>query len=440
MKKTLQLIIVFLFFVQIMPSYGYFSDVNSGNQFYEAILYAQEEGIIEGYDDNTFRPDDNINRAEFVKIIIESILDSEEISGENCFPDVSNEWFAKYVCTAKTNLIIEGYPDGFFHPEYDISFVEAAKIILLGFEIETNSDWDIWYQPFIQELSDKNAIPTTITEIDKEITRGDMVEMIYRLRENILDSDSMIYEDDVLIFNDDAAWYQPTPETSWQWQLSGDIDTDYDVDMYDIDLFDTPQSVIDDLHSENKKVICYFSAGSFEEFRDDAEDFPEEVLGETLEGWEDEKWLDVSSYQEFASIMEDRLDLAVEKECDGVEPDNMDGYSNDSGFDLTYDDQIIYSKWIAEEAHERNLSVGLKNALDQIDDLVDYFDFAVNEQCFEYDECESLTEFIDQNKAVFGVEYELEPEEFCAQANEMDFSWLKMDYELDGGRIGCEEF
>ncbi|EKD63648.1 MAG: hypothetical protein ACD_51C00239G0004 [uncultured bacterium] len=163
-------------------------------------------------------------------------------------------------------------------------------------------------------------------------------------------------------------------------------------------------------------------------------------MGETLEGWEDEKWLDVSSYQEFASIMEDRLDLAVEKECDGVEPDNMDGYSNDSGFDLTYDDQIIYSKWIAEEAHERNLSVGLKNALDQIDDLVDYFDFAVNEQCFEYDECESLTEFIDQNKAVFGVEYELEPEEFCAQANEMDFSWLKMDYELDGGRIGCEEF
>src|SRR3989339_626459 len=139
MKKTLQLIIVFLFFVQIMPSYGYFSDVNSGNQFYEAILYAQEEGIIDGYDDNTFRPDNNINRAEFVKIIMGSVFDVEEISGENCFSDVSNEWFAKYVCTAKTNSIIQGYPDGLFHPEYDISFTEAAKIILLGFEVEINS-------------------------------------------------------------------------------------------------------------------------------------------------------------------------------------------------------------------------------------------------------------------------------------------------------------
>ncbi|KKT02584.1 MAG: hypothetical protein UV80_C0002G0051 [Candidatus Peregrinibacteria bacterium GW2011_GWF2_43_17] len=436
MKKTLQLLIGFLFFVKIIPSYAYFSDINTENQFYEAVLYAQEQGIIDGYDDNTFRPDNNINRAEFVKIIMGSVFDVEEISGENCFSDVSNEWFAKYVCTAKTNSIIQGYPDGLFHPEYDISFTEAAKIILLGFEVEINSDEDIWYRPFIQNLSDKKAIPTTITEIDKKITRGEMVEIIYRLKENILNFDSMIYQDDVLTFT----WYQPTPKTSWQWQLSGDIDTAYDVDMYDIDLFDTPQSIIDELHSENKKVICYFSAGSFEEFRDDAEDFPEEILGEELEGWEDEKWLDVSNYQEFASIMEDRLDLAVEKECDGVEPDNMDGYANDSGFDLTYDDQVVYSKWIAEEAHERNLSVGLKNALDQIDDVIDYFDFAVNEQCFEYDECDLLIEFIDQNKAVFGVEYELEPQEFCVSANEMSFSWLKMDYELDGGRIGCEEF
>ena len=60
---------------------------------------------------------------------------------------------------------------------------------------------------------------------------------------------------------------------SWQWQLSEEINTSYDVDMYDIDLVETPQSVIDELHSKGEKVICYFSAGSWEEFRDDANDF-----------------------------------------------------------------------------------------------------------------------------------------------------------------------
>lgn len=209
--------------------------------------------------------------------------------------------------------------------------------------------------------------------------------------------------------------------------------------MYDIDLVETPQSVIDELHSKGEKVICYFSAGSWEEFRDDANDFPEEVLGETLEGWADEKWLDVSNYQKFSDIMEARLDLAVEKNCDGVEPDNMDGYSNDNGFDLSYEDQVVYSKWIADESHKRNLSVGLKNGLEQVEDVIDYFDFAVNEQCFEYEECEELLPFIEEEKAVFGVEYELETSEFCEEANEMLFSWLKMDYDLNGGRISCDQ-
>ena len=162
-------------------------------------------------------------------------------------------------------------------------------------------------------------------------------------------------------------------------------------------------------------------------------------MGETLEGWADEKWLDVSNYQKFSDIMEARLDLAVEKNCDGVEPDNMDGYSNDNGFDLSYEDQVVYSKWIADESHKKNLSVGLKNGLEQVEDVIDYFDFAVNEQCFEYEECEELLPFIEEEKAVFGVEYELETSEFCEEANEMLFSWLKMDYDLNGGRISCDQ-
>jgi len=231
--------------------------------------------------------------------------------------------------------------------------------------------------------------------------------------------------------------YMPTPGTSWQWQLEGDINMAYDVMVYDIDLFETDQGTIDALHAKNRKVICYFSAGTFEQWRPDANLFPRAQIGNPLEDWPGEKWLDVSQYQAFQDIMTARLDLAVRKKCDGVEPDNVDAYQNDSGFDLSPKDQLVFNRWLAKEAHARGLSIGLKNDLDQIVDLVSDFDFAVNEQCFQYEECGELLPFIDQNKAVFGVEYELETDAFCAEANRLGFSWLKMAYELDGGRTAC---
>jgi hypothetical protein len=83
----------------------------------------------------------------------------------------------------------------------------------------------------------------------------------------------------------------------------------------------------------------------------------------------------------------------------------MDGYSNTSGFSLTPEDQLAYNRYLANEAHQRGLSIGLKNDLDQVPQLVEYYDFAVNEQCFEYDECEALSPFIDAGKAVFNAEY-----------------------------------
>ena len=81
-------------------------------------------------------------------------------------------------------------------------------------------------------------------------------------------------------------------DASWQWQLQGDINTAYDVDVYDIDLFDASQDVIDQLRADGRTVICYFSAGSFEQWRDDADAFPAAAIGNTLDGWEDERWVD----------------------------------------------------------------------------------------------------------------------------------------------------
>jgi hypothetical protein len=200
------------------------------------------------------------------------------------------------------------------------------------------------------------------------------------------------------------SYWKPTVETTWQWQLEGPLNISYDVDAYNVDLFDTPTSSFQQLHSQGKKVICYFSAGSLENWREDRSLFNTLPLGASLSGWPGETWLDIRDKRVWA-IMAKRLDYATLKGCDAIEPDNIDGYANMSGFPLTYRDQLLYNRYLASEAHKRGLAIGLKNDLDQVIDLVDYFDFAINEQCLEYNECDVLTVFVNQGKPVFHVEY-----------------------------------
>jgi hypothetical protein len=226
--------------------------------------------------------------------------------------------------------------------------------------------------------------------------------------------------------------------TSWQWQLSGlPVDLSYDVDMYDIDLFDNDADVVDALHARGRKVVCYLSAGSFEDWRPDAPEFPEAVIGNPLAEWEGERWLDVRRLDLLGPIMEARMDLCGKKGFDAVEPDNIDGYLNDTGFPLTYDDQVEYNLWLAEAAHERGLSIGLKNDSSQIMDLLTHFDWALNEECFEFDECEALSPFVEAGKAVFNAEYALKTSEFCIKANALGFSAMKKNLELDAFRQPC---
>jgi hypothetical protein len=139
----------------------------------------------------------------------------------------------------------------------------------------------------------------------------------------------------------DRVW-QPRPGTSWQWQLSGEVDVSVDVQMYDIDLFDSPTGVIDRLHRDGRIVVCYFSAGSWEDWRSGADVFPDEVKGRR-NGWPGERWLDIRRLDVLAPIMGARLDLAVAKGCEAVEPDNVDGYTNNTGFPLTPDDQLAFN-------------------------------------------------------------------------------------------------
>lgn len=236
-----------------------------------------------------------------------------------------------------------------------------------------------------------------------------------------------------------TSWWRPTRGVTWQWQLGGDpVDTSIEADVYDVDLFATLASVVDDLHRRGTRVICYVSVGSWEPYRPDAAAYPAEVLGRPVEGWPDERWLDIRRLDLLLPILSERLDLCAEKGFDGVEPDWMDTFQHDTGFAISAEDQLRFNRKLADMAHDRGLAIGLKNDLEQVAELVDVFDFAVNEQCAAFDECHLLQPFLDQDKPVFHAEYDLATPDFCAESRRMGLSSIRKRVELDAWRETCD--
>jgi hypothetical protein len=230
--------------------------------------------------------------------------------------------------------------------------------------------------------------------------------------------------------------WEPALMTSWQWQLQGTIDTSLGVQMYDVDMFDTSAAAVSALHSAGAHVICYIDAGTWENWRPDASQFPASILGRS-NGWPGERWLDVRRLKVLEPIMLARIQTCAKKGFDGVEFDNVDGYQNNTGFPITSADQLRYDVWLANEAHSYDLSVALKNDLGQAKILLPYFDFALDEQCFQYKECNRLSPFIAAGKAVFEVEYKLDTSQFCSQANSLDFNSMRKRLSLRVWRQPC---
>jgi hypothetical protein len=234
-----------------------------------------------------------------------------------------------------------------------------------------------------------------------------------------------------------GCWH-PAMRTSWQWQLSRPPKADVllDVRMYDVDGFDARATLVTRMHRRGIKVVCYISAGSWEDWRPDAGSFPSAVLGKS-NGWLGERWLDIRALAELRPIMRARLDMCARKGFDAVEFDNVDGYQNKTGFPLTGADQLAYNVFLANAAHRRHLSAFLKNDLGQVRRLLPYFDAELNEQCFQYSECGRLMPFIDAGKPVFNVEYRLAASAFCPTANARNFNSLKKKLALDAWRVPC---
>lgn len=218
------------------------------------------------------------------------------------------------------------------------------------------------------------------------------------------------------------------------------MDTSVDADVYDIDIFDNDASVVAELHAKGRKVIGYINVGSWEDWRPDRDQFPPEVLGKAYEGWPGEKWLDIRRLDLLAPILRARLDICTAKGFDAVEPDNMEIHSNGSGFPITYEDQLQYALWLANEAHQRGLAIGIKNAADQVKDLIHQFDFAITEDYFFYGWQEKMLPFIAAGKPVFAAEYDDTGVDFaaaCKKAKEINFSIIQKHRILTAYRVTC---
>lgn len=166
------------------PAHAAFSDT-ANSPYRESIDYMQKEGIVEGYSDGTYRPNQRINRAEFTKII--TVVDNGGLPTQGagpCFSDISGtEWYASVVCWAKGYGAISGYPDGTFRPSNNINFVEAAKIVSKIFDPHAvQGDSEPWYQIYIDYLNGKRAIPYPHPNPDDFLTRGQLAYIIHTLK------------------------------------------------------------------------------------------------------------------------------------------------------------------------------------------------------------------------------------------------------------------
>ncbi|MFI5915378.1 endo alpha-1,4 polygalactosaminidase [Dactylosporangium sp. NPDC051541] len=231
-----------------------------------------------------------------------------------------------------------------------------------------------------------------------------------------------------------SSWWKPTVGLSWQMQFSGKLDTSIDAQVYDIDGADSTSAQVAALHRAGRKVVCYVDAGSYENWRADAAKFPAAVRGKALDGWAGEQWLDVRNWTALQPILSARFRDCKAKGFDAVDPDNMDGYANDSGFPLTAADQLTFNRRVADLAHGLGLAVGLKNDLEQVKALQPAFDFAVNESCSQYKECGLLAPFIAAGKPVFHVEYSAAR---CPTPAALKFSNIRKKLALDAFRAAC---
>ncbi len=231
---------------------------------------------------------------------------------------------------------------------------------------------------------------------------------------------------------------QPEPLATWQIQLSGALDTTVAARVYIADI-ETPTAVIRNLHSAGRIVICYFSAGTLETFREDAPRFPADSLGMPLPDYPRERWIDVRNVT-VRALMQERIAKAARVDCDGVHPSGLAAFAAQTGFDFTRADQLAYNRALASSAHALGLSIGLVDGdVSLSQELLGDFDWKVVFDCIGTN-CPTAAPFVGARKAAFLIEYgdESRLTEVCAKAKNLGLSAIiKRNSALDAFRAAC---
>jgi len=225
---------------------------------------------------------------------------------------------------------------------------------------------------------------------------------------------------------------------SWQIQLTGTPDMSFDVDRYELDLFALDEATVTSLHDAGRKLNCYVSVGTAEPWRSDFDELPEDAIGQPLANYPDERWLDVRA-EGVRSVMNQRLMLAAATGCDAVELANLSAHRADSGFPLSYMQELEYATWLIEQAHGRGMAAGVSASDDLLPALAPLADWGLTDECLASDSCLAFQPFSDLGKPVFMIEYgsENDAPALCAEAAQLGFSLVIKRRALDAFRVGC---
>ena len=234
-----------------------------------------------------------------------------------------------------------------------------------------------------------------------------------------------------------AGLWKPQPGVSWQIDFSPHPNLDRNVDVYVLDLDRVTTNMVSELHGRGRRVICYFSAGTIEDFRSDYSTFPRSVIGNTVAAWPSERWIDVAQADRVGPLMQARMDRAQGYGCDGVDFDNVDGFMHPTGFDITRSEQLRYNEWLAAQAHARGMSAGLKNDLLQVPELVDDYEWLISESCINYNECWRTTPFIEAGKPVLGIDYSGDRFAMCTAARTFGIDFIAKSRILGPEHSAC---
>ena len=232
-----------------------------------------------------------------------------------------------------------------------------------------------------------------------------------------------------------ATVWQPRPGLTWHLQYAGEL-TATEAEVVNVDGHETSAATVARLHADGKRVICYFNAGGWEDWRPDQGDFPESVIGEPLDDWPGERWLDIRQVDVLLPIMVARMEECAAKGFDAVDPDNLDGWQAETDFQLTRADTLAYLAALSREAHALGLAIGLKNAAEAVPQAEPLVEFAVTEECLIYSECYYYEPMLAAGKAVFHVEYTGRIADICASVP-AGFSTVRKHLELDAWSQSC---